>query len=436
MITDKTNNLQPIKQRYGIVGNSEGLNRALDIAIQVANTDLSVLIEGENGVGKEVFPRIIHDNSTRKHQKYFAINCGSIPSGTIESELFGHTKGAFTGAVSDHAGYFETADKGTLFLDEVGELPLEVQVKLLRVLETGEFIRMGSTEIRRSDVRIVAATNVKMTKAIKEGKFREDLYYRLATIPISVPPLRERGTDILLLFRKFASDIAEKYRIEPIHLNEEARELVLSYKWPGNIRQLRNIVENLSITSREREISLSTLLSHKITDDRSGNSLPALIRSDDDNGGKHSYSSEREILLAQLLRLNNEISELKTLVNNLIVNKKDNKSHDLMSNLQGAEVAEVIQDYPSSTNQSFHKENQSSMSSVNNGSSNYPNSEDVEVANEYIDEMPMTIEEQYKQQLSDSLKRNNYNRKKTAQELGISERTLYRKIIKFGLNEE
>ena len=434
MITDKTNNLQP--QRYGIVGNSEGLNRALDIAIQVANTDLSVLIEGENGVGKEVFPRIIHDNSTRKHQKYFAINCGSIPSGTIESELFGHTKGAFTGAVSDHAGYFETADKGTLFLDEVGELPLEVQVKLLRVLETGEFIRMGSTEIRRSDVRIVAATNVKMTKAIKEGKFREDLYYRLATIPISVPPLRERGTDILLLFRKFASDIAEKYRIEPIHLNEEARELVLSYKWPGNIRQLRNIVENLSITSREREISLSTLLSHKITDDRSGNSLPALIRSDDDNGGKHSYSSEREILLAQLLRLNNEISELKTLVNNLIVNKKDNKSHDLMSNLQGAEVAEVIQDYPSSTNQSFHKENQSSMSSVNNGSSNYPNSEDVEVANEYIDEMPMTIEEQYKQQLSDSLKRNNYNRKKTAQELGISERTLYRKIIKFGLNEE
>ena len=436
MITDKTNNLQPIKQRYGIVGNSEGLNRALDIAIQVANTDLSVLIEGENGVGKEVFPRIIHDNSTRKHQKYFAINCGSIPSGTIESELFGHTKGAFTGAVSDHAGYFETADKGTLFLDEVGELPLEVQVKLLRVLETGEFIRMGSTEIRRSDVRIVAATNVKMTKAIKEGKFREDLYYRLATIPISVPPLRERGTDILLLFRKFASDIAEKYRIEPIHLNEEARELVLSYKWPGNIRQLRNIVENLSITSREREISLSTLLSHKITDDRSGNSLPALIRSDDDNGGKHSYSSEREILLAQLLRLNNEISELKTLVNNLIVNKKDNKSHDLMSNLQGAEVAEVIQDYPSSTNQSFHKENQSSMSSVNNGSSNYPNSEDVEVANEYIDEMPMTIEEQYKQQLRDSLKRNNYNRKKTAQELGISERTLYRKIIKFGLNEE
>ena len=212
------NSLQPIKQRYGIIGNSDNLNHALDIAIQVANTDLSVLIEGENGVGKEMFPRIIHDHSSRKHQKYFAINCGSIPSGTIESELFGHMKGAFTGAVSDHAGYFETADRGTLFLDEVGELPLEVQVKLLRVLETGEFIRMGSNEIRHSDVRIVAATNVKMQKAIRDGKFREDLYYRLATIPISVPPLRERGNDILLLFRKFASDIAEKYRIEPIRL--------------------------------------------------------------------------------------------------------------------------------------------------------------------------------------------------------------------------
>ena len=223
--------LQPIKQRYGIIGNAEGLNRALDIAIQVANTDLSVLIEGENGVGKEVFPRIIHDHSTRKHQKYFAINCGSIPSGTIESELFGHMKGAFTGAVSDHAGYFETADKGTLFLDEVGELPLEVQVKLLRVLETGEFIRMGSNEVRKTDVRIVAATNVKMQKAIKEGKFREDLYYRLATIPIQIPPLRERGEDIVLLFRKFASELAEKYRIQPIVLTEDGQQLLLAYKW-------------------------------------------------------------------------------------------------------------------------------------------------------------------------------------------------------------
>ena len=429
MNNDKLNNLQPIKQRYGIIGNSDGLNRALDIAIQVANTDLSVLIEGENGVGKEVFPKIIHDNSTRKHQKYFAINCGSIPSGTIESELFGHMKGSFTGAVSDHAGYFETADKGTLFLDEVGELPLEVQVKLLRVLETGEFIRMGSNEIRKTDVRIVAATNVMMSKAIKEGKFREDLYYRLATIPISVPPLRERGDDILLLFRKFASDIAEKYRIDPIVLTPEARHLVLSYKWPGNIRQLRNIVENLSITSRNREIDSTTLQNYHITDDRSTESLPAVIESD--SNSKHSYASEREILLAQLLRLNKEIQDIKKMVNDLALGKNDVKKNTLSDNPNPDDIL-LYGDYPTGS-PSYQGVRIKTQSPPQN---NYPPQEDVELAKEYVDEMPPTLEEQYKQRLRESLKRNNYNRKKAAQELGISERTLYRKIIKFGLNDE
>ena len=257
MLTQK--DLQPIKQRYGIVGNSGGLNRALDIAIQVAPTDLSVLIEGENGVGKEAIPRIIHDNSSRKHQKYFAINCGSIPEGTIDSELFGHEKGAFTGAIGEHEGYFGAANKGTLFLDEVGELPLSTQVRLLRVLETGEYLRVGSNEVRKTDVRIIAATNVKMKKAISEGRFREDLYFRLATIPISVPPLRDRGDDIVLLFRKFARDIAEKYRLEPIYLTEDAKQLLMLYKWPGNIRQLKNLTEQLSIISPQREITVEML---------------------------------------------------------------------------------------------------------------------------------------------------------------------------------
>ena len=424
-----TENLQPIKQRYGIIGNSDGLNRALDIAIQVSSTDLSVLIEGENGVGKEVFPKIIHDNSSRKHQKYFAINCGSIPSGTIESELFGHTKGSFTGAVSDHAGYFETANKGTLFLDEVGELPLEVQVKLLRVLETGEFIRMGSSEIRKTDVRIIAATNVKMSKAIKEGKFREDLYYRLATIPISVPPLRERGDDIILLFRKFSSEIAEKYRIEPLRLTSDARELLKNYKWPGNIRQLRNIVENLSITSREREITSQILSTYHVTDDSSPNNLPVVIKQE--GGERHSYANERELLLGQLVHLSQEIQELKRMVNDLAMGHTPRKDPIIHQDIQIPNQGMMYPDYnhPSPDFQNIR---------INPApSSDTPSSHvDVEYAKEYVDEMPLTMEEQYKQRLRESLKRNNYNRKKTAQELGISERTLYRKIIKFGLNKE
>ena len=422
------NELQPIKQRYGIIGNSENLNRALDIAIQVANTDLSVLIEGENGVGKEMFPRIIHDHSSRKHQKYFAINCGSIPSGTIESELFGHMKGAFTGAVSDHAGYFETADKGTLFLDEVGELPLEVQVKLLRVLETGEFIRMGSNEVRHSDVRIVAATNVKMKKAIRDGKFREDLYYRLATIPITVPPLRERGNDILLLFRKFASDIAEKYRIDPISLTDDGKDLLLSYKWPGNIRQLRNIVENLSITSHVRNIDSTILQAHNITNDNYSNVLPAVVVPESQS--KHSYANEREMLLTQLFHLGREISDLKELVNDLVLHHShkvtNHKSSDVnrSSKVLDIEEVEIISDDP----EAIKFTTSPSVSTPVSSSTDEP-----ELANEYIDELPLTLEEQFKQRISDSLNKNHNNRRKTASELGISERTLYRKIKKYGL---
>ena len=259
--------LQRVKQRYNIVGNSSELNRALDIALQVAPTDLSVLVIGESGVGKEIIPRIIHDNSPRRREKYFAINCGSIPEGTIDSELFGHEKGSFTGAIGQSEGYFGTADKGTIFLDEVGELPMATQARLLRVLETGEYIKVGGQEIRKTNVRIVAATNVNMQKAISEGKFREDLYYRLNTIPIQMPPLRDRGEDIILLFRLFALQMAEKYQLPKITLNEEAKRILINYKWPGNVRQLKNITEQMSILSREREITAENL-THFIPQDQ------------------------------------------------------------------------------------------------------------------------------------------------------------------------
>ena len=307
--------IQQIKQRYNIVGNYEGLNRCIDIAIQVAPTDLSVLICGESGVGKEVLPRVIHDNSTRKHNKYFAINCGSLPEGTIDSELFGHKKGAFTGALDDREGYFSVANNGTLFLDEVGELPLATQARLLRVLETGEYIRVGESEVRKTNVRIIAATNVNMAKAIKERKFREDLYYRLNTIPISIPPLRERGRDIELLFRKFAYDIAEKYHIEPVRLTEEARRLLLNYKWPGNIRQLRNLTEQISIINERRDITADDLARYSITDDTQGAPGLVLANGHADAGNKsHSYEQERDLIFSLLHSISNEMKELQSMM--------------------------------------------------------------------------------------------------------------------------
>ena len=410
--------LQQIKQRYSIVGNSDELNRALDIAIQVAPTDLSVLIEGENGVGKEVLPRIIHDNSTRKHQKYFAINCGSIPEGTIDSELFGHEKGSFTGAIGEHEGYFGAADKGTLFLDEVGELPLSTQVRLLRVLETGEYLRVGSNEIRKTNVRIIAATNVKMKKAIRDGRFREDLYYRLATIPISMPPLRKRGRDIELLFRKFAADIAEKYRLDPIYLTEDARELLNAYKWPGNIRQLKNVVEQLSIISKEREINADMLSAIGITDDSDPGSGLVLLRDTRNAKPEESYEKERSMLWQQLFTLSKEIKELKELIH------------------EGRNTAAVSQ-------QASQYVSYSPISTDGNITIQHPtnhrqdvadNDYAIETAETYVEDVPKSIKEQNAQSITDALKRNNFNRKKAAQELGISERTIYRKIKEIGLD--
>ena len=283
-----TSDLQKIKQRYNVVGNCEALNHALDIALKVAPIDLSVLIIGESGVGKEIIPRIIHDNSPRKREKYFAINCGSIPEGTIDSELFGHEKGAFTGAIGESEGYFGVANKGTIFLDEVGELPLATQARLLRVLETGEYIRVGGQKIMKTDVRIVAATNVNMRKAVSEGRFREDLYYRLNTVPIQMPPLRDRGDDILLLFRLFAMQMAEKYNLPKISLSEEAKQIMLKYKWPGNVRQLKNITEQMSVLSPERVLSAETLLNYIPRDQES----MQLARVGQKDSSEHSYEKE------------------------------------------------------------------------------------------------------------------------------------------------
>ena len=302
--------LQEVKNRYTIVGKSPALNRALDIALQVAPTDLSVLIVGESGVGKEVIPRIIHDNSLRKREKYFAINCGSIPEGTIDSELFGHEKGAYTGAIGESEGYFGSANKGTLFLDEVGELPLPTQARLLRVLENGEYIRVGSTEVRKTDVRIIAATNVNLPKAISEGRFREDLYYRLNTIPIKMPSLRERGEDILLLFKLFAMQIAEKMHMDRIKLSEEAETMMLKYKWPGNVRQLKNITEQMSVISQERFIT-PEILRQYITEDMESYELATIPKS------KHSYENERELIYQMLFEMKNTINDMNRKMNSM-----------------------------------------------------------------------------------------------------------------------
>lgn len=400
--------IQQVKQRYGIVGNYEGLNRCIDIAIQVAPTELSVLIYGESGVGKEVIPRLIHDNSTRKHNKYFAINCGAMPEGTIDSELFGHKKGSFTGAVDDREGYFSVANNGTLFLDEVGELPLATQARLLRVLETGEYIRVGESEVRKTNVRIVAATNVNMQKAIREGKFREDLYYRLNTIPIAMPSLRERGRDIELLFRKFAYDISEKYRIEPVRLTDEARELLLRYKWPGNIRQLRNLVEQISIISQERTITPEILQSYGVTDDSIGKTGLVLHGSGrmDHSAEGHSYEKERDLLFQLLSSIGKEVKDLKELV------------HSNMNTHHG------IQPQPYFVNEQPYHPHEDVV---------YPEHSIQEVDIEPVEDTPLSNRELMKKNIIDALKRNNGNRKKTAAELDISERTLYRKIKDYGM---
>ena len=399
--------IQRIKQRYDIIGNYEGLNRALDVALQVAMTDLSVLITGENGVGKEVFPRLIHDNSARKSKKYFAVNCGSIPEGTIDSELFGHEKGAFTGAIGEREGYFGVANGGTLFLDEVGELPLSTQARLRRVLETGEYIRVGASDVRKTDVRIVAATNVDMAKAISEGKFRQDLYYRLNTIPISIPALRERGEDVYLLFRKFALEMSEKYKMPAIYLTDEAKKVLMSYSWPGNVRQLKNITENMSITSEDREISAGILRRYLPEDPHRGQ----LVTVSNDNAG-HSFENEREILYQILFDLRRDVSELKRIV-------REQQTQGT-SNVPARECR-----YVTAEGSILPPEQSKTEVTEKDKAKELP-------ADEYVEES-VTLDDYEREVVKRALERNMGRRKETARALGISERTLYRKIKEYGL---
>lgn len=407
-----TTELQKIKQRYNIVGNSDGLNRALDVALQVAPTDLSVLIIGESGVGKEIIPRVIHDNSPRRRERYFAINCGSIPEGTIDSELFGHEKGAFTGAIGESEGYFGAANKGTIFLDEVGELPMATQARLLRVLENGEYIRVGGTEVRKTDVRIVAATNVNMRKAISEGRFREDLYYRLNTIPIQMPALRERGEDILLLFRLFAMQMAEKYHLPRITLTEEAKQLMLQYKWPGNVRQLKNVTEQISVLSKEREIDAEQLIQF-IPRDPESTQLAVV----GNGNGDHSYENEREMLYKILYELRGNITDLRKEMNGIRKQLEDARELNTLSPVRSAQSDAFV---------ALQRKN--SLNSLNSPS----RLEDAE-AEEISEPESLNLNDMGRQMLEKALERNGGNRKKAAQELGISDRTLYRRIKQFGM---
>ncbi len=410
-----TTELQRIKQRYNIVGNCDALNRALDVALQVSPTDLSVLIVGESGVGKEIIPRVIHDNSPRRREKYFAINCGSIPEGTIDSELFGHEKGSFTGAIGESEGYFGVANKGTIFLDEVGELPLATQARLLRVLETGEYIRVGGTKVMKTDVRIVAATNVNMQKAISEGRFREDLYYRLNTIPIQMPPLRERGEDIILLFRLFALQMAEKYRLPKITLTEDAKRVMLKYKWPGNVRQLKNITEQMSVLSQQREIDSEALL-HYIPQDPESTMLATI-----NNGtGEHSYENEREMLFKVIYDTRNSLADMRREIGAL------RKQLDDANELNSSIIARSTQQQSMPTVYSnADGESVSSVASMG--------IQDA-VAEEIKEPETLNLEDIGRQMIEKALERNGGNRKKAAQELGISDRTLYRRIKQYGLD--
>jgi DNA-binding NtrC family response regulator len=408
--------LQNIKQRFGIIGNYEGLNRAIDIAVQVAPTDLSVLISGESGTGKEVFPQVIHNYSMRKHGPYIAVNCGAIPEGTIDSELFGHEKGAFTGATDSRKGYFEVADGGTIFLDEVAELPLSTQVRLLRVLETGEFIRVGSSKVQKTNVRVIAASNVDVAAAISRGNFREDLFYRLNTVPIRIPALRDRGEDIILLFRKFAVDFAEKYRMPAIRPDSEARTILLNYSWPGNVRQLKNITEQISIIESEREISAAIIKNY--LPDYDSVRLPAVIKSSEDK----SFASEREILYKILFDMKSDMNDLKKLVFDILQRGQADPAFEetnsgLISNLFG--TAQAKTETKSSAPADFiHR----------------PGRTDIQDTEELVEES-LSLTDKEIEMIRKALEKYNGKRKHAASELGISERTLYRKIKEYGLEK-
>lgn len=410
-----------VKQRFGIIGNAPGLNRALDIALQVAPTDLSVLITGESGVGKENFPQIIHQYSHRKHAAYIAVNCGAIPEGTIDSELFGHEKGSFTGALSDRKGYFEFANNGTIFLDEVGELPLPTQARLLRVLETGEYIKVGSSKVEKTNVRIVAATNVNMIKAIEEGKFREDLFYRLSTVPVQIPPLRERGDDIFLLFRKFAADFSSKYRMPAIQLTDDAKRELLHYPFPGNVRQLKNITEQISIIETLREIDAKTL-AHYLPVNQT--SLIRFQSGKDDND--HSFAKEREIIYKILFDMKKEVNDLKTIVQELIgSHSKDLPAQTIMHSSESTLPA-IVNHTPA-----FEIKNNPTPVKIDH-EIEYTETEDID--NEIKD--GKSLEEIEKETITRVLAKYNGKRKPAANELKISERTLYRKIKEFGLDDK
>jgi len=396
--------LQSIKQRFSIIGNYEGLNRALDIAVQVAGTDLSVVISGESGTGKEIFPQVIHNFSSRKHGPYIAVNCGAIPEGTIDSELFGHEKGAFTGATDSRKGYFEVADGGTIFLDEVAELPLSTQVRLLRVLETGEFIRVGSSKVQKTDVRVIAASNVDIPRAVESGKFREDLFYRLNTVPIRVPALRERGVDIILLFRKFATDFSEKYNMPAIKPDADAKSLLINYSWPGNVRQLKNITEQISIIEKEREITYEILKSY-LPDDRS-EKLPALLGKEDDK----SFSSEREILYKILFDMKSDMTDLKKLVYDLMRENETPFNRPEPEEPHRPTPEKVTIDIPPL----------------------HARQEHIQDTEELVEES-LSLTDKEVEMIRKALEKNGGKRKAAAQELGISERTLYRKIKEYDI---
>jgi transcriptional regulator with PAS, ATPase and Fis domain len=399
--------IQDLKQRFEIIGNSPGLHRAIEVAVQVAPTDLSVLITGESGTGKEVFPQIIHQYSTRKHGKYIAVNCGAIPEGTIDSELFGHEKGSFTGALSERKGYFQEADEGTIFLDEVGELPLPTQVRLLRVLETGEFIRVGSSKVIKTNVRVIAATNLNVPKAIDEGKFREDLYYRLNTVPIHIVPLRQRPEDIYLLFRKFSRDFAEKYRMPPLRLDDEARILLENYRWPGNVRQLKNITEQISIIEQVRDIT-GDILQRYLPSITSKN-LPALLSRTEEK----SFSTEREILYKILFDMKRDMNDLKKLVLDMM------GSHEMPVSGDHARIIQNLYD------------SEPDLPTIEKTPKPVPYKEydrkNIQDTEEVIEES-LSLEDKEIELITKALDKHHGKRKHAAHELGISERTLYRKI--------
>lgn len=418
----ETSQLQRLKQRYGIVGNDDALNRALEIALKISPVDLSVLIMGENGVGKEIFPRVIHDHSLRKGKKYLAVNCGAIPDGTIDSELFGHEKGAFTGAVERREGYFAVADGGTLFLDEVGELPLPTQARLLRVLETGEYIPVGASEVKRTDVRIVAATNVDMEKAIADGKFREDLFYRLNSVSINIPPLRQRGADVVLLFRKFALEMSEKYKMPPIRLTPEAQKMLVSYAWPGNVRQLKNIAENMSVTSEEREITPEILSLYLPAENTSQGHVVALASKEE----THSFEKEREFIYQMLFDLRREVAKLKRMVGEKHLPMVGRDTDSPTSSSRGLAI---YQPQPA-LGRPMEKTDNSLIQDAEEVTDNDVAAKETDEEDVVVDG---SLEEMERKSIKSVLNKNNGNRRLAAKQLGISERTLYRKIKEYDL---